>query len=75
MRWLFPWFRRRMDFLAYRLAFSAATRMWENGDSGFVYLLELHLRAMRERDGMPEMLASATELFHSEMEKHTEMAK
>jgi len=64
-----------MDFLAYRLAFSAATRMWENGDSGFVYLLELHLRAMRERDGMPEMLASATELFHSEMEKHTEMAK
>lgn len=54
----------RFDFIVYRLAYKSLDRMMRRGDGGFAYLFELQLRAWRERNPLPDQLASATERFH-----------
>lgn len=62
--------RRRIDFWILRQTTRAAERLWQSGHSGFVYLTELQLAALREREGMPESLAEATRRFCDAMEQH-----
>ena len=57
----------RYDFMVYRLAYKSLDRMMRRGDGGFAYLFELQLRSWRERNPLPEQLASATERFHEAM--------
>lgn len=59
----------RYDFIVYRLAYRSLDRMMRRGDGGFAYLFELQLRAWRERNPLPESLASATERFHDSLQE------
>lgn len=62
--------RRRIDLWILRKTTRAAERLWQSGYSGFVYLTELQLAELRQREGMPESLADATRRFCSAMEQH-----
>lgn len=67
--------RRRIDFWILRQTTRAAERLWQSGNSGFVYLTELELAALREREGMPESLADATRRFWGALDQRVRSAE
>lgn len=62
------WLREKWDWWIYRRAFASVKRLF-NGNSGIMYLLELHLRDLRSEHKMPERLRASAEGFRESMKR------